>query len=62
LILYRPVGMIETSHAAIFLHYPFWKRLSFSDEGVADDERVLQEAEDAWMNIFPEIPLTISCG
>jgi hypothetical protein len=38
--------------------YLFWKRRSFSDE----DERVLQEAEDAWMNIFPEIPLTISCG
>jgi hypothetical protein len=56
LILYRPVGMIETSHAAIFfLHYPFWKRRSFSDEGVTDDE-------DAWMNTFPGIPLTISCG
>jgi hypothetical protein len=54
--------MIETSYAVMFLHYPFWKGLSFSDEGVADDERVLQEAQDVWMNIFPEIPLTISCG
>ena len=30
--------MIETSHAAIFLHYPFWKRRSFSDEWVTGDE------------------------
>ena len=58
-----PRQVDETSHSAIFLHYPFWKRLSFSDEGVTDDEceRVLERIGVAWLNILPEIPLTISC-
>jgi len=59
-----PRQVVEMSHAAIFLHYPFWKRRSFSDEGVTDDERerVLERIGSAWLDIFPEIPLTISCG
>ncbi len=60
----EPRSMVETSHAVIFLHYPFWERRSFSDESVTDDERqrVLEKVGDVWSGVFPEIPLTISRG
>ncbi len=58
----EPSSVVETSNTAIFLHHMFWERHGFSGEGIADDERerVLEEIGNAWSDLFPKIPLTIT--
>jgi hypothetical protein len=53
-------GEIAANKEAVFLHFPFWKRRSFVDEGVSDAQRetLLNAIRKVWSEVSPEIPLS----
>ena len=53
--LYREVAV---NHLAVFLHYRFWGQGEFPE--VVDRERMLGETRDAWLDLFPSVPLVTS--
>ena len=52
-------GEIAANRAAVFVHFPLWKRRSFAEEGVSDVQRetLLDAIRKAWSEVSPEAPL-----